>query len=73
MQEERQMKITDVTLTLFAWDDIPATTYGIHTGSFKGDSRLGLLRIRTNDGVEGQPPSAAPPSSAPKRSRRGRW
>ena len=22
------MKITDVTLTLFAWDDIPATTYG---------------------------------------------
>ena len=35
------MKITDVTLTLFAWDDIPATTYGIHTGAFQGGSRLG--------------------------------
>ena len=47
------MKITDVTLTLFAWDDIPATTYGIHTGAFRGDSRLGLLRIVTDEGVEG--------------------
>ncbi len=47
------MKITDVTLTLFAWDDIPATTYGIHTGSFKGASQLGLLRIQTDQGVEG--------------------
>jgi L-alanine-DL-glutamate epimerase-like enolase superfamily enzyme len=47
------MKITDVTLTLFAWDDIPATTYGIHTGSFKGASQLGLLRILTDQGVEG--------------------
>ena len=28
------MKITDVTLTLFAWDDIPATQYGQHTGKF---------------------------------------
>ena len=24
------MKITDVTLTLFAWDNIPATSYGAH-------------------------------------------
>jgi len=23
------MKITDVALTLFAWDSIPATTYGL--------------------------------------------
>jgi hypothetical protein len=23
------MKIIDVTLTLFAWDNIPATTYGL--------------------------------------------
>ena len=30
------MKITDVTLTLFAWDDIPPTTYGAHTGRFAG-------------------------------------
>ena len=47
------MKITDVTLTLFAWDDIPATTYGSHTGAFRGDSRLGLVRILTDEGVEG--------------------
>lgn len=32
------MKITDVTLTLFAWDDIPATHYGRHTGKFGGRS-----------------------------------
>ncbi|QQS11358.1 MAG: mandelate racemase [Rhodospirillales bacterium] len=47
------MKITDVTLTLFAWDDIPATTYGAHTGRFSGRSDLGLLRILTDAGVEG--------------------
>ena len=47
------MKITDVTLTLFAWDDIPATTYGRHTGKFGGQSQLGLLAIRTDEGVGG--------------------
>jgi hypothetical protein len=25
------MKITDVTLTLFAWESIPSTIYGHHT------------------------------------------
>jgi L-alanine-DL-glutamate epimerase-like enolase superfamily enzyme len=47
------MKITEVTLTLFAWSDIPATTYGRHTGTFAGTSQLGLLTVRTDDGVEG--------------------
>ena len=47
------MKITDVTLTLFAWTDIPATTYGRHTGRFSGKSQLGLLTVRTDEGVEG--------------------
>jgi len=47
------MKITDVTLTLFAWDDIPPTTYGAHTGRFSGKSQLGLLRIATDQGIEG--------------------
>lgn len=47
------MKIDDVTLTLFAWDDIPATRYGSHTGQFSGQSQLGLLTIKTDDGVEG--------------------
>ena len=46
------MKITDVSLTLFAWDGIPPTQYGLHS-RFAGSSALGLLRIRTDDGVEG--------------------
>ena len=45
------MKITDVTLTLFGWDDIPATTYGRHTGKFGGKSQLGLLAVKTDEGV----------------------
>jgi L-alanine-DL-glutamate epimerase-like enolase superfamily enzyme len=47
------MKIIDVTLTLFAWDDIPATSYGAHTGKFSGASKLGLLKIQTDEGVAG--------------------
>jgi L-alanine-DL-glutamate epimerase-like enolase superfamily enzyme len=47
------MKITDVQLTLFAWDDIPATTYGRHTGRFSGTSQLGLVTITTDQGVPG--------------------
>jgi L-alanine-DL-glutamate epimerase-like enolase superfamily enzyme len=47
------MKIDEVSLTLFAWDDIPATRYGHHTGQFAGSSTLGLLTIRRDDGVEG--------------------
>ena len=47
------MKITDVELTLFAWDDIPATTYGRHTGRFSGASQLGLVTVSTDQGVQG--------------------
>ena len=47
------MKITDVNLTLFAWDDIPATQYGRHTGKFSGASQLGLLTIATDEGIQG--------------------
>lgn len=47
------MKISDVTLTLFAWDDIPATSYGAHTGRFSGSSKLGLLSITTDAGITG--------------------
>ncbi len=47
------MKITDVTLTLFAWDGIPATSYGAHTGKFSGASQLGLLAITTDQGITG--------------------
>jgi L-alanine-DL-glutamate epimerase-like enolase superfamily enzyme len=47
------MKIDDVTLTLFEWAGIPSTKYGRHTGHFAGTSQLGLLTLRTDDGVEG--------------------
>src|SRR3989449_8551777 len=47
------MKIPDVQLTLFAWDGIPATTYGRHTGRFSGTSQLGLVTITTDQGVQG--------------------
>jgi L-alanine-DL-glutamate epimerase-like enolase superfamily enzyme len=47
------MKITDLTVTLFAWPGIPATTYGRHTGRFSGESQLGLVTLRTDAGLEG--------------------
>lgn len=47
------MKISNVTLTLFAWDDIPVTSYGVHTGKFSGESTLGLLEITTDEGITG--------------------
>jgi L-alanine-DL-glutamate epimerase-like enolase superfamily enzyme len=47
------VEIIDVTLTLFAWEGIPATTYNQHTGTFQGTSRLGLVRIVTDQGIEG--------------------
>lgn len=48
------MKITDLTVTVFTWGGIPATQYGRHTGRFSGQSDLGLVTIRTDQGVEGQ-------------------
>ena len=47
------MKITDLSITLFAWPGIPATTYGRHTGRFSGESDLGLVTLRTDGGLEG--------------------
>ncbi|MFT5445079.1 MAG: L-alanine-DL-glutamate epimerase-like enolase superfamily enzyme [Gammaproteobacteria bacterium] len=47
------MKIIDLSVTLFAWDDIPQTRYGQHTGLFSGSSQLGLLRLQTDEGVDG--------------------
>ncbi len=47
------MKIDDVSLTMFRWDDIPATRYGGHASTYSTDSNLGLLTIRTADGLEG--------------------
>src|SRR3954468_16690286 len=51
---EAAMKITDVTVTLFAWDDLPARQFGRHTGKMAGGrSELGLVTIKTDEGVEG--------------------
>lgn len=47
------MKITDVTVTIFAWEGIPATQYGRHSGRFAGRSDLGLVTITTDAGLEG--------------------
>ena len=46
------MKIDDVSLTIFTWDNIPATRY--HLGALASSaSNLGLLRIHTDEGLEG--------------------
>ncbi|HVC61117.1 MAG TPA: enolase C-terminal domain-like protein [Acetobacteraceae bacterium] len=46
------MKIDDVSLTIFTWDNIPATRY--HGALLvPAASNLGLLRIRTDEGLEG--------------------
>ena len=47
------MKITDVTLTLFAWESIPSTIYGHHTARPTGKSDLGLLAVMTDQGLTG--------------------
>src|SRR5580698_7794274 len=47
------MKILDVSLTLFSWESIPPTIYGHHTARHTGKSDLGLLRVITDDGIEG--------------------
>ncbi len=47
------MKIDDVELTLFAWDDIPPTKYSQGAQNVSGRSNLGLLRIFTDAGIEG--------------------
>jgi hypothetical protein len=66
------MKIDHITLTLFAWEDIPATTYGEHTGTFTGRSELGLLTLHTDQGVEGYAGHASAPRSMACRASRKR-
>ena len=47
------MKITDVTITLFAWDGIPTINYSPMSGQMGGSISMGLLTISTDEGVEG--------------------
>ena len=48
------MKITDVTVTLFKWENIPLKSYDHAVKSVAGTSDLGLVRITTDEGIEGQ-------------------
>jgi L-alanine-DL-glutamate epimerase-like enolase superfamily enzyme len=47
------MKITDVTVTLFKWENIPTTFYSPLSGTIGGDSDLGLVTISTDEGIDG--------------------
>ncbi len=47
------MKIRDVTVTLFGWDEIPPTRYSGRTARTVGKSQLGLVTIATDEGIDG--------------------
>jgi L-alanine-DL-glutamate epimerase-like enolase superfamily enzyme len=48
------MKVTDLDVTLFGWDDIPSRQFGRHTGKMPGGRvELGLVTITTDDGAHG--------------------
>jgi L-alanine-DL-glutamate epimerase-like enolase superfamily enzyme len=47
------VKITDVSLTVFTWDDIPATIYGRHSVKPTSSSELALLALETDEGLAG--------------------
>lgn len=47
------MKITDVTVTLFSWDDLPKFSYANRTATPAASSQLGLVTIHTDQGIEG--------------------
>jgi len=47
------MQIDAVSVTLFDWDDIPATRYHPGSQNQAGHSNLGLVTIRTDAGIDG--------------------
>ncbi len=48
------MRISDITVTMWEWKDIPATRYTKTVTSTKSrSSQMGLLRIKTDEGIEG--------------------
>ena len=46
------MRITDITLTIFAWKGLPSISYGAHAAG-GGETKLGLLAVETDEGVTG--------------------
>jgi L-alanine-DL-glutamate epimerase-like enolase superfamily enzyme len=47
------MKITDVSVTLFSWDNIPETHYRKGWAPVRGSVEMGLVAIQTDEGVAG--------------------
>ncbi len=47
------MKIDDVSLTLFAWNGLPAIRYAVQSRVEAGSGVLGLLTLTTEDGLAG--------------------
>lgn len=48
------MKIDDLTLTMFRWDDIPEVSYGPNVKQPGGSNTMALLEIRTDEGAVGR-------------------
>jgi L-alanine-DL-glutamate epimerase-like enolase superfamily enzyme len=47
------MKITDITVTVFAWDGIPAVRYGSSNPVTQPRGEIGLLALQTDEGAVG--------------------
>jgi L-alanine-DL-glutamate epimerase-like enolase superfamily enzyme len=47
------MKITDLTVTLFGWEDLPSIEYSPHNPKTASRSQLGLVSIATDQGIVG--------------------
>lgn len=48
------MRITDVTVTLWEWRDIPPIRYTLTVASSESrKTQMGLIRISTDEGVDG--------------------
>jgi len=47
------MRIRDLTVTLFAWEGLPAIEYSPHNPTTASRSQLGLVTLATDEGIEG--------------------
>lgn len=47
------MKITDVTVTLDRWENIPLKSYDHSVKAVRGSSDLGFVQIHIDEGIEG--------------------
>jgi L-alanine-DL-glutamate epimerase-like enolase superfamily enzyme len=51
--EATRMKITNLTVTLFAWENIPMKSYDAGVKIVEASSNLGLVTIETDEGLSG--------------------